>query len=167
MAKPEITSWLEKKKIYIRYFFFKRNIFAAITNSDTILTQTYIIAGSCFAAGFIVALIIHFVIKSKLSKELKSAQGFLESEKLMKETLRKENTTLFQLQQANEVELIKKLQDAQALNKRLDEDILLLQRSNEETEEQLRITQPELHAIKIKLLEAQNNLARYKGQQSK
>lgn len=131
------------------------------------MTQTYIIAGSCFAAGFILALIIHLVIKAKLTKELKSVQGFLESEKLMKDTLRKENSTLFQLREANEAELIKKLQQAQALNKRLDEDILLLQKSNEETEEELRITQPELHAIKMKLLEAQNNLARYKGQQSK
>ena len=91
----------------------------------------------------------------------------MESEKLMKETLKKENSTLFQLRQANEVELIKKLQEAQALTKRLDEDILLLQKSNEETEEQLRITQPELHALKIKLLETQNSLARYKGQQGK
>lgn len=131
------------------------------------MTQTYIIAGSCFAAGFILALIIHLVIKAKLTKELKSVQGFLESEKLMKDTLRKENSTLFQLREANEAELIKKLQQAQALNKRLDEDILILQKSNEETEEELRITQPELHAIKMKLLEAQNNLARYKGQQSK
>ena len=131
------------------------------------MTQTYIIAGSCFAAGFILALIINLVIKAKLTKELKSVQGFLESEKLMKDTLRKENSTLFQLREANEAELIKKLQQAQALNKRLDEDILLLQKSNEETEEELRITQPELHAIKMKLLEAQNNLARYKGQQSK
>lgn len=131
------------------------------------MTQTYIIAGSCFAAGFILALIIHLVIKAKLTKDLKSVQGFLESEKLMKDTLRKENSTLFQLREANEAELIKKLQQAQALNKRLDEDILLLQKSNEETEEELRITQPELHAIKMKLLEAQNNLARYKGQQSK
>lgn len=85
----------------------------------------------------------------------------------MKETLKKENNTLFQLRQANEIELIKKLQEAQALNKRMDEDILLLQKSNEETEQQLRITQPELHAIKIKLLETQNSLARYKGQQGK
>ncbi len=131
------------------------------------MTQTYIIAGSCFAAGFILAIIIHLVIKAKLSKELKSAQGFLESEKLMKETLKKENSTLFDLRQANEIELIKKLQQAQALNKRLDEDILLLQKSNEETEEQLRITQPELHALKIKLLETQNSLARIKGQQGK
>ena len=131
------------------------------------MTETYIIAGGCFAAGFLVALIIHLVVRSKLRKELKSAQGFLESEKLMKETLKKENSTLFELRQANEIELIKKLQSAQALNKRLDEDILLLQKSNEETEEQLRITQPELHAVKIKLLETQNNLARYKGQQGK
>ena len=131
------------------------------------MAQTYIIAGGCFAAGFIIAIVIHLIVKSKLSKELKSAQGFLESEKLMKETLKKENNTLFQLRQANEIELIKKLQEAQALNKRMDEDILLLQKSNEETEQQLRITQPELHAIKIKLLETQNSLARYKGQQGK
>ncbi len=131
------------------------------------MTQTYIIAAGSFAAGFLIAIIIHFVVKAKLSKELKSAQGFLESEKLMKDTLKKENSTLFQLQQASEMELIKKLQQAETLNKRLDEDILLLQRSNEETEAQLRITQPELHAIKIKLLETQNSLARYKGQQGK
>ena len=131
------------------------------------MTQTYIIAAGSFAAGFLIAIIIHLFVKTKLNKALKSAQGFLESEKLMKETLKKENNTLFQLRQANEMELIKKLQEAQALNKRLDEDILLLQRSNEETEEQLRITQPELHSIKIKLLEAQNSLARYKGQQTK
>ncbi|HSN59406.1 MAG TPA: hypothetical protein VLR49_00620 [Ferruginibacter sp.] len=131
------------------------------------MTQTYIIAASCFAGGFILALIIHFVIYARVKKELKSTQGYLESEKLMKETLKKENLTLYQLRQANEAELIKKLQEAQALNLRLDEDILLLQKSNEETEYQLQITQPELHAIKLKLIEAQNTIARYKGQSGK
>lgn len=131
------------------------------------MTQTYIIAGACFAGGFILALIIHLVIYARVKKELKSTQGYLESEKLMKETLKKENLTLYQLRQANEADLIKKLQEAQALNLRLDEDILLLQKSNEETEYQLQITQPELHAIKLKLIEAQNAIARYKGQSGK
>ena len=131
------------------------------------MTQTYIIAGACFAGGFILALIIHLVIYARVKKELKSTQGYLESEKLMKETLKKENLTLYQLRQANEADLIKKLQEAQALNLRLDEDILLLQKSNEETEYQLQITQPELHAIKLKLIEAQNTIARYKGQSGK
>ena len=100
----------------------------------------------------------------RLKKELKSTKGYLESERLMKENLKKENLSVYQLRQASEVDLIKKLQVAEALNKRLDEDILLLQKSNEETEQQLQVTQPELHSIKLKLIEAQNTIARYKAQ---
>ncbi len=131
------------------------------------MTQTYIIAGACFAAGFLVAFIIQLVVIARLKKELKSTTGFLESEKLMKETLRKENMAIYQLRETSEANLIKKLQLAEALNKRQDEDILLLQKSNEETEQQLQVTQPELHAIKLKLIEAQNTIARYKAQLGK
>jgi hypothetical protein len=131
------------------------------------LTQTYIIAAVCFALGFIGALIIHLVITGRIKKELKSTQGFLESEKLKKETLKKENTALFELRQVNEMDLVKKLQEAVATIKKMDEDILLLQKNNEETEAQLKITQPELHSIKLKLIEAQNSIARYKGQLGK
>jgi hypothetical protein len=104
------------------------------------------------------------LVRTRLKKELKSTQGFLEIEKLKKDTLKKENKTLSDLRDMNEMELIKKLQDAKGLIKTMDEDILLLQKSNEETEAQLQITQPELHAIKLKLIEAQNTIARYKGQ---
>jgi len=131
------------------------------------LTQVYIIAAVCFVIGFSIAFVIHIVNIGRLKKELKSVQGFLESEKLMKDTLKKENATLFQLRQASEIGLMKKLQEAQQLIKLQDEDILLLQKSNEETEAQLQITQPELHAIKLKLIEAQNAIARYKGQLGK
>ena len=124
-------------------------------------------AAVCFAIGFSIAIVIYIVNIGRLKKELKSVQGFLESEKLMKDTLKKENATLFQLRQASEMGLMKKLQEAQQLIKRQDEDILLLQKSNEETEAQLQITQPELHAIKLKLIEAQNAIARYKGQLGK
>ena len=128
------------------------------------MTQTYIIACACFAAGLITGLIIMLLVRTRLKKELKSTQGFLEIEKLKKDTLKKENKTLSDLRDMNEMELIKKLQDAKGLIKTMDEDILLLQKSNEETEAQLQITQPELHAIKLKLIEAQNTIARYKGQ---
>ena len=101
---------------------------------------------------------------AKLKKELKSTQGFLESEKLMKETLKKENAGMHQIRQAGEGELIKKLQEAQILIRRMDEDILLLQTSNEETERQLASSQPELHALKLRMIEAQNVIARYKFQ---
>ena len=104
---------------------------------------------------------LHFII------ELNSTEGFLESEKLKKETFKKENSTLHDIRQASEGELIKKLQAATALMRKMDEDILLLQKSNEETEHQLQITQPELHAIKLKLIEAQNSIARYKAQLGK
>ena len=128
------------------------------------MTQTYIIGGACFVVGFIVAFIIQLLAIMRLKKELKSTKGYLESERLMKENLKKENLSVYQLRQASEVDLIKKLQVAEALNKRLDEDILLLQKSNEETEQQLQVTQPELHSIKLKLIEAQNTIARYKAQ---
>ena len=47
----------------------------------------------------------------------------------------------------------------------LDSDILLLQKSNEETEVLLQEGQPALHALKLQLLDAQNTIARYKAQQ--
>lgn len=146
---------------------FINEIFCRLNKSKFNLTQALIIALVCFAIGFIIAFIIHLVISGRQKKELKSVQGFLESEKLMKDTLKKENATLFQLRQASEMDLIKKIQEAQQFIKRQDEDILLLQKSNEETEAQLQITQPELHAIKLKLIEAQNTIARYKGQLGK
>jgi hypothetical protein len=128
------------------------------------LTQTYIIAAGALLFGFVLAWILQLANIAKLRKELRSTQGFLESEKLMKETLKKENAGMHQMRQAGEGELIKKLQEAQTLIRRMDEDILLLQKSNEETERQLASSQPELHNLKLKMIEAQNVIARYKSQ---
>jgi len=95
---------------------------------------------------------------------LKSAEGYLESEKLMKETLQKENVHVHQTKQVVELEYTKKLKDSQALNKMLDHNILLLQKSNEETEALLKTGLPALHELKLKLIDAQNTIARYKAQ---
>ena len=94
----------------------------------------------------------------------KSTEGYLESEKLMKETLQKENTLLHQNKQTAELEFSKKLREARELNKMLDQDILLLQKSNEETEALLQQGLPALHDLKLKLIEAHNTIARYKAQ---
>lgn len=128
------------------------------------MNQIYFIAGGAFLLGFFIAFILQMISIGKLKKELKSTQGFLESEKLMKETLKKENAGMYQIRQSGEGELIKKLQEAQILIRRMDEDILLLQTSNEETERQLASSQPELHALKLRMIEAQNVIARYKFQ---
>ncbi|MEX0635515.1 MAG: hypothetical protein WD135_02005, partial [Ferruginibacter sp.] len=95
---------------------------------------------------------------------LRSTQGYLESEKLMKDVIKKENASIHQQRQVGEGALIKKLQEAQMLIRRMDEDILLMQKSNEETERQLANSQPELHDLKLKMIEAQNAIARYKSQ---
>ncbi len=89
--------------------------------------------------------------------------GMLESDKLIKETLRKENAMAFQLKETAELELSAKLKEAQTTIKMMDQDILLLQKSNEETEALLKITQPEVHQLKIKLIEANNTILRYKA----
>lgn len=82
----------------------------------------------------------------------------------MKEKLRKENILVYQAKEAMETDLGRKLKDAEVLNRIMDEDILLLQKSNEETEALLRAGEPALHALKLKLIEANNTIARLKAQ---
>jgi len=128
------------------------------------VTQTYIIAGIAFIAGFLVAWLIRTISIFKLSRLKKSTDGYLESERLMKETLQKENLQLYQLKEAAELEFSKKLKQAEDLNKMMDENIILLQKSNEYTEALLQAGEPALHTLKVKLIEANNTIARYKSQ---
>ena len=123
---------------------------------------TYIVAS--FITGFVIAWLIGYNKLTKNRKELKSALGFLESEKLMKETVQKELAVIHQNKMSTELELTLKLQATEKLMQQMDSDILLLQKSNEETEALLEAKQPEVHAIKIQLIEAQNTAARYKAQ---
>ncbi len=123
----------------------------------------YLYPALAFLAGFIIAWILRTLTISKINKQLKSAEGFLASEKLKKETLQKENVQINNMRLAGENELIGKLKLAQKQIQEMDRDILLLQQSNEETEKQLFAGQPEIHALKIKLIEAQNTIARLKG----
>ena len=88
----------------------------------------------------------------------------LESEKLIKEKLRKESALAFQLKENMENELNRKIADAEQLIKIMDNDILLLQKDNEETENLIKTTQPELYNLKLKLIEANNTISRLKAQ---
>ena len=128
------------------------------------LTQTYIYVASAFAAGFLIAWIIRSVTIAQIKKLLKGTGGYLESEKLMKETLQKENALAHQMKQSTELELTRKLKEHNELTKVLDENILLLQKNNEETEALLQAGQPAIHELKLKLIEAYNTIARYKAQ---
>ena len=127
------------------------------------MIQTYIYIGIAFLTGFMLAWIIRSITLAKMSKLQKSTDGYLESEKLMKETLQKENAMVHQMKQTIELEYTRKLKDARELNKMLDQDILLLQKSNEETEALLKAGQPAMHELKLKLIEAYNTIARYKA----
>ena len=129
------------------------------------MTQVYIFSSIAFVGGFLIAWIIRSITIFKLNKLQKSTQGYLESERLMKETLQKENLQVYQMKEAAEFELTRKLKQAEELNKVMDEDILLLQKSNEYTEALLQSREPALHALKVKLIEANNTIARYKSQQ--
>ena len=127
------------------------------------LDSIYIYTGSAFLIGFILAWVIRTLSLVQLNKKLKSVDGYLDSEKLKKETLQKENVQINNMRLAGEHELMGKLKFAQKQIQEMDRDILLLQQSNEETESQLLAGQPEIHALKIKLIEAQNTIARLKG----
>ncbi len=70
----------------------------------------------------------------------------------------------FQMKEATETELNQKLAQAKNLIKQMDTDILLLQKSNEETEAMFREKDPEIFELKKRLIEANNMISRLKGQ---
>ena len=121
----------------------------------------YILIG--FVAGFIIAWIIQLIAILKLKKEIKSAKGLLESEKLIKENAQKENNYLLKSADSSILTTKVKLKQAEDLIKIMDGDILLLQKSNEETEALLANGEPAVHELKLKLIEANNVIARYKS----
>jgi peptidoglycan hydrolase CwlO-like protein len=117
-----------------------------------------------FIFGFLTAFVCITFAAKKMFRKIKSLEGLLESERLVKETLRKENALAFNLKESVESELGSKLKDAQSTIKLMDEDILLLQKSNEMNEAEFKTSQPEIYDLKMKLLEAQNTISRLKGQ---
>ena len=121
----------------------------------------YIITG--FVVGFIMAFIIQLITIQKFKKQNKSFKGLLESEKLIKENAQKENNFLLQSADASLLTTKIKLKTAQDTIRLMDNDILLLQKSNEETEELLAKGEPAIHELKLKLIEANNVILRYKS----
>lgn len=129
--------------------------------------QIYIYTLIAFAGGFLVAWLLRLITILPLKKANKSLAGYLESEKLRKETLLKENTSLHETKRILNETHEARLKALQQLATRQDEDILLLQKSNEETEALLEAGQPVVHSLKMQLIEAQNTVARYKAQLDK
>ena len=124
----------------------------------------YIYIFLAFLAGFIVAYILQLITIQKVKKENKSTKGLLESEKLIKETAQKGNHFLLQNADAALLTTKAKLKSAEDLIKIMDTDILLMQKSNEETEALLAKGEPAIHELKLKLIEATNVISRYKAQ---
>jgi hypothetical protein len=126
--------------------------------------SNYILLIVFFVLGFAVAFFLQLLTINKLKKEHKSMEGLLESERLKKETAQKENQFLIQSGDAALITTKERLKKAQELAKMMDNDILLLQKSNEETEALLAKGEPAINELKLKLIEANNTIARYKAQ---
>jgi peptidoglycan hydrolase CwlO-like protein len=124
----------------------------------------FIYIALAFIGGFIIAWFLQYLSMGKLKKEHKSMEGLLESERLKKENAQKENLFLIQSGDTALLTTKQRLADAQKQIKEMDSDILLLQRSNEETEALLTKGSPALQEMKLKLIEANNLIARYKAQ---
>ena len=131
------------------------------------LTSTIVYIIVAFVAGFGVAWLMRTISIGKITRATKSIEGYLESERLMKEKLQKENMTILQLKTALESEKQGKITELQEVIRQMDSDIILLQKHNEQTEDLLKRTAPALHELKLKLIEANNTIARYKGQLGK
>jgi hypothetical protein len=116
--------------------------------------------------GFGSAWILRTRVIHKLKRDENRLNGLLESERLVKENLRRENQMAFQMKEKMELELKAKLREAELMIKEMDIDIILLQKSNEEIEEMFKAKDPEIFEVKKKLLEANNTISRLKGQLS-
>ena len=116
-----------------------------------------------FGIGFVIAWVFYANKISGLQKNLKSTEGLLESEILKKETAQKENKFLIQSSDAMLLHTKQQLDRSRETIRILDEDILLLQKSNEETEDLLAKGESAIPALKLKLIEAQNTISRLKG----
>jgi hypothetical protein len=122
--------------------------------------DTTLLAVSVICIVLTIILVLIVINHIQVRNELRRTQGLLEGERLKKEVFKKESYVAFQLKE----ELEKKLDEASHLMKVMESDILLLQKDNEATESLLQTTQPEVHQLKIKLIEAQNTIARMKAQ---
>lgn len=127
----------------------------------------YVYIGIAFLIGFVIAWIIQVIRIAKVKKEYKSAAGLLESERLIRENMNKEHAFLMQSSEAALLKANEKLKASENLIRMMDTDILLLQKSNEETEALLQAGEPVIHEMKMKLIEANNTIARYKAQVGK
>ena len=128
------------------------------------MQQIYVYAAIAFITGFIAAWLIRTLALIKTKKSLSSINSLYETEKLRKELLQKENLQLHKINDTAKAEFAAKVNKLTSDNKRIVEDILLLQKSNEDTEALLKAEEPELYNLKIKLIEANNEIARYKAQ---
>lgn len=156
----------DKFSIILKSFVRASESFVLILKKNT-LEPLYIYSLVAFVAGFLIAWLLRLVTILPLKKSNKSLAGYLESEKLRKETLLKENTSLHETKRLLNETHEARLKALQQLATRQDEDILLLQKSNEETESLLEAGQPVIHSLKMQLIEAQNTIARYKAQLDK
>ena len=95
--------------------------------------------------GFISAWVIRSITIAKMKRDEIRLNGLLESEKLVKENLRRENQMAFQMKETMEFELRRKLKETEAL---------------------YQSKEPEIFAVKKKLIEANNTIARLKAELS-
>jgi hypothetical protein len=110
------------------------------------------------------AWIIRTLALLKTKKSLRSISSLFETEKLRKDLLQKENLELYKINDAVKADLSAKVNKLTSDNKRIVEDILLLQKDNEESDALLKAGEPEIFNLKLKLIEANNEIARYKAE---
>ena len=122
-----------------------------------------IVSAVAFSCGVVLTTIIALIKINSQLKKYKSSEGFLEQERRINETLKTENKQLHSQKELARQEFEDRIKELHRRMKRMDEDIILLQKSNEETEELLKAGMPVVHNLKIQLIEAQNTIARFKA----
>jgi hypothetical protein len=154
------------RKLWVKISFMELVLNDICTNKlpMTLTWAIYLSVG--ILLGFISAWVIRSITIAKMKRDEIRLNGLLESEKLVKENLRRVNQMAFQQKETMEFELRRKIKETELIIREMDRDILLLQKSNEETEALYQSKEPEIFAVKKKLIEANNTIARLKAELS-
>ncbi|MBS1762701.1 MAG: hypothetical protein JSR00_07490 [Bacteroidetes bacterium] len=128
------------------------------------MQEILLYTGIGILVGFLAGYFLQKIVVNKVKRDHKSLSGFLESEKLKKEKLEKEIQSLLSIKAQGENELVNQINQLKNEVKMMDYDIILLQKNNEDTEALLKAGEPVIYDLKLKLIEANNTIARLKGE---
>ena len=125
--------------------------------------ETYLFIILAFVFGLLLGWALSSIRIRPLRQRIKSLEDKNSKEIIANEALKNESEFLHASAEKSTKQFEGKFLQQQEQIRNLENDIAILQKKYEETENLLESGQPVIHSLKLKLIEANNTIARYKG----